>query len=657
MHKRSWQLILLFFFSSFAVSNAQEFVREFGKVTKEDFDFVKYEKEPNSEAVVLFDKGLSYFVEGNYQAFDLFFERHIRIKVLSNAGLRWADFSVPFYRDGVSVEAVREIQGITYTFENGEVIRTVFDPKTAFDEKLDGNVTLKKFAMPAVKEGSIIDVKYQVFSPFLFRFNDWTFQTKIPTLYSYYEARLIPFYEYVYLIMGGVKLSLNKTFLDNRKYHFGGVDYYEAIYQFATKDVPSFSDEDFLSSEDDFIQKIDFQLSKVTQANGQTREIMTTWPNLISSMEKHSEVGRYVSKSEKLGKDIVVPGVAGAASAEEKVKAIADYVKNTYSWDGYYGKYARKTVNEFASQKSGSSGDINLFLVGLLRANGIDAYPLMISTRGNGRVYKDYPFEHFFNYVIAYVPLDDKKILIDGAERLTPYNELPQRCINDVGLAIREGFEEWVDVKASATLSSVLKSVISINVVGGADSLDFSFKNEASGYEALNLRRKSENSAAKAIKLFSDDEMSIGGLTLTNYETPQLPLLIDYEGKARVEVLNSKLYVAPFLNAPPSENIFEAPSRKYPIDLIFSRKTVYESQIALPEGYSFETLPTNFRLDTPLYLLEYTVDGTDPRLLKISGVFHLKLPIYKAEYYMAIKLASSKSVALFNQKVAVIPTN
>jgi hypothetical protein len=68
------------------------------------------------------------------------FERHIRIKIFSEAGVRWAEQSIPFYRNGAQMEVVTQLEGNTYNFENGQIIRTPLDVKTTFEEKLDENM-------------------------------------------------------------------------------------------------------------------------------------------------------------------------------------------------------------------------------------------------------------------------------------------------------------------------------------------------------------------------------------------------------------------------------------------------------------------------------------------------------------------------------------
>ncbi|MEQ9101006.1 MAG: DUF3857 domain-containing protein [Imperialibacter sp.] len=652
--KNLYCLILLF--TTLALyshkASAQEYVRDFGTVANEDFEFSKFESEPDAEAVILFDKGTSSFVRGNTQAFELSFERHLRIKILSNAGIRWAEHAITLYQDGVDNELLQTLEAITFNFENGRLARTELDKATVFDEKVSDNVTVKKFALPGVQKGSIIDIKYNVVSPFVYRLNDWRFQSKIPTLYSYYEARMIPFYEYVFILIGNPKLTLHKSFLQPGKEHFAGADYSIAVNQFATKNVPSFDDEDFFSSEDDYIQRIDFQLAKVTQADGGSREIITTWPKLVSALDKHFDFGKYMDKAEKICKEPPFSDIKGASDIE-KLKTAVDLVKNTFSWDGYYGKFATKSPKELVEQKTGSDADINLFLIALLRTLGLDANPVIISTRGHGKVYKDYPFDHFFNYVIAYAQVGEQHILMDATEVHSQYDELPVRCINDQGLLVKNGDPQWVSVISNS--QSATTSELTLSFSPSLDSIRFVAKNSSAGHEAMYLRRRLENKKETIHNLYSSDGQQIGQISTSNYKDPSQPYVVEYSASMRPEVVNSKVYFSPFLNAPPKESEFKSASRRYPVDLVYPRNISYVSIVTIPDGYKLEAIPKGYKLDNVLYTLLFEVEETSPNSLKITGKFELKHAVYKPEHYMPIKMANDKAIDLFNQKLAIVP--
>lgn len=98
-------------------------------------------------------------------------------------------------------------------------------------------------------------------------------------------------------------------------------------------------------------------------------------------------------------------------SPEDKMKAIFNYVRSNMVWSGLYTKYAMEGVKDAWQKKSGSSGDINLLLVNLLNEASLEAYPMLVSERFQGKVNAGYPFIDQFNSVFAYVPTTIKNII------------------------------------------------------------------------------------------------------------------------------------------------------------------------------------------------------------------------------------------------------
>src|SRR5699024_9237017 len=123
-----------------------------------------------------------------------------RIKILSQAGIKWAEIAIPFYEKGGQKEKIYEVVAFAYNLENGNVKKTSLDVSNTYDEKISNYWRIKKFAIPNVQVGSIIEYSYTMKSPYIFNLNDWDFQQRIPVLYSEYQVKMIPFYTYVMVL-------------------------------------------------------------------------------------------------------------------------------------------------------------------------------------------------------------------------------------------------------------------------------------------------------------------------------------------------------------------------------------------------------------------------------------------------------------------------
>lgn len=143
---------------------SQEFSREFGNISKSEIELSQYSSDKSVESVVLYDIGKSY-----------------------------------------------DIEAYTYNYENGQLNKTKLNTSNCHNEKINEYWVVKKFAMPNVKAGSIVEYKYKINSEYKFNLKDWEFQWKIPVVYSEYQVNMIPFYEYSYLLQGANKFDSQTT--------------------------------------------------------------------------------------------------------------------------------------------------------------------------------------------------------------------------------------------------------------------------------------------------------------------------------------------------------------------------------------------------------------------------------------------------------------
>ncbi|UII26918.1 hypothetical protein LVD15_00330 [Fulvivirga maritima] len=104
----------------------QKFSREFTEVGDLEMDMETYDKDPEAEAVILFDLGLSEFLDDTY---NIKFVRTKRIKILKPSGTDYATVRIPYYEDGYGkTEVVRNIEAYTYNKENGQIVKKGAQP-------------------------------------------------------------------------------------------------------------------------------------------------------------------------------------------------------------------------------------------------------------------------------------------------------------------------------------------------------------------------------------------------------------------------------------------------------------------------------------------------------------------------------------------------
>lgn len=658
-------LIISLLLSQFAYS--QKLEKEFGKISQEEIEMKSYEKDKEAKAVILFDKGNSVFFDTE-NGYDIRFTRHKRIKIFDKSESQYTEVSIPYYIDGYGkTEIVKSIEAFTYNITDGRLSQKRLDPSRIYEERINEQWYNKKFVFPDVQDGAILEYRYVLETPFHFNLPDWTFQDKIPTAYSEYQVSMIPFYSYVFLVQGKSKFDYQNSKVANEKRTWGsvimsygknvgsGIIFQDYVHTYVLKDVPAFIDESYISSINDYIIKMDFQLAKFNSPRGGATDIISTWAALNESLLEHEKFGKYLKSSSKIAKKILLEEL-NLDGKENKLKGkeIIDYIKSNFEWNGYYSKYASQSAKEFFYKKKGNAADINLFMIALLNEAEINTKPLILSTRNHGKIPSDYPFDHFTNYVIALIDADTS-FLADGTEELLPYNKLPIRCINEKGLVVeKKDSPIWINL-GNTTLSTQ-KSTIRMSLESKSNNIQAHVYIQNTEYEALSMRNKFKNDSLKIKEFFADKVGEIEKLQTIGYESTNSPYSMNFETKYETEKLGGNIVIKPFLNLPLSKNYLTQKKRTYPVDFIYPWENKFETILEIPSGFLLSELPEGYSLKNELAEVNITYSLSDS-ILTVRGDYMFKNAIYLANEYSRIKLYLDQIVKIFNRPIVLEKKN
>jgi hypothetical protein len=629
------------------------YFEKFGKISQQEADMKACSFDASADAVVLFDVGKSSFIRSE-DGYEVEFRRITRIKILGEGGIKYAEVEIPYYHQGENYESVKDISARTYEITDGKISKTTeLDLSSCFVEKMSENWNMKKFALPNVKPGTIIEYTYTIYSPYHFNLHDWEFQWRIPVIYSEYETRMIPFYEYTYILQGRNKLDVYESYEDNFSLprQYASLEFRDMVYKFGLKNVPAFVDEGYITSISDYIIKIDFQLSGFTGLNGVKVQIMTTWPELVKDYLKNEDFGKYINKCEKSAAKILLADSIMGKTPTQVFRYVVNYAKDNFKWNEYYRKYAQKSPSELIKEKTGSSADINLWLVGALRAAGLDAYPVLLSTRSHGRIYKDYPFSESFNFVIACAYIDGKPVLADATDPYTTEDDISVICLNDAGLVVDKEGLKWLSLQ-SAELSK-------LNVYFKFDSVAADPKvlvsTNSSNYKAAQLRNSYADNTEKLIsdlnkKMYLVDNSSV---KIDNTQKRSNYFSYDYTVNTKIEKINDKLYISPFLAEVGDNNPLKQKTRTYPVDMVYPVSYTYTSEIVIPQGYKVDFLPEKSTQDDELFNLDYSVKELNGSV-NVSFSYTFKQSKYQPETYGRVKAFFDRLVKKGNEKIVLV---
>jgi hypothetical protein len=633
-------------------ARGQDHSKKFGDVSMDELNLTSCSWDPGTDAMVFYDIGKSSFVRSD-NGFYIVFEVHARIKIFRKPGFKSATIEIPLWQYDNKGEELHEVKAVTYNLVEGKITTTSIDLNTIYEVKISDNLSFKKFTLPDLKDGSVIEYKYTVISPFLFNLPSWDFQREIPTLLSDYTVNMIPFYEYTYILQGASRFDEFENYKDEGIMKtFGPVSYYEMVTHFIMKEVPAFKEEPFITTKEDYLVKIDFQLSKVTDVNGTWTDVINTWDKLGKDLMKDADFGKYMGNCKSLAKGLFNIQTDPSGAEQTRFYALVRDVKAMVRWDEKNRIYANKSAKNFITEKTGNSAEVNLFLAGVLNAAGIESYPVLLSTRSHGKVNIDYPFLHYFDYVAVISKVDEKWILSDATDIFCPDGSIPPQCINGKGLIVFKDKTGWVDLLPKTTGQKDME--FTMEPAPGWDSVPVTCNIIYTGYEACLMKKNLRNKQDELLKFYQSDQLDPEGKIETfNYEDANKNYVIHFKCRMPAENLENRIIISPVPSDFLPGSLFPEGERKLPVNMNYSRVRTFTSRILIPEGYKVPHLPEDFSADDSYMKITYS-SRQDGNVVIISALYSFKKIIYEPGEYINLRLHFIDIDSKFNQKVVMV---
>lgn len=648
MRKKNLFVFCLLLLASF--SYAQENIAsksktfKYGKIEPAEFDSKGSGADSAAAALILFDVGRGYFeLSPKTGDFAFVFERHIRYKIINKSGYDYGNLELRFYKQNSSEEKLDYMDAATYNLEGGKIVISKINKDAKFSEKQDKNFTLKKFALPNVKEGSIVEYKYKTKSDFIFNLQPWYFQRSIPTLYSEYEVNIPEYYKYKirsggYLSLNPKQDYVNETFTSSA----GTLSASCLKLHYQVENVPGLKKENFITTMEDYVSKVGFELSSVTVPGQVYREFTSSWPKIVTGLKTEENFGAFINKK-SYSKSILKDIVKAATQPDTVLQLIFNYVKNNIKWDGNYRLYTSETnPKTIFEKKTGNSADINLCLFTLLNEANITASPVLLSTRENG-AHPGFPMITDFNNVIIQAEIGDRMILLDATDKDHALNMIAYENLNHQGLKVNlpDATAAWISLEEANLSKTNINLMLTLDK---ENKLSGKLYLSSTHYEALN-RREKYRSATNETDFLKDYKTNRPGLGIKNYQIQNLanlaePLVesMDVTIEDNVEEAGNLAYFAPLLFERTKENPFKLEERIYPVDFAYPKEENYRITINFPKEYHLDKSPKNEKVVLPDDAASFVfMFAAEENKLMITSKISLKKAFFTPEEYHYLK--------------------
>jgi len=602
---------------------------KFGKVSVEELKEKAHPDYPEAEASILYKKQKISFSYQQGNGFVQSNEIHERIKIYTKEGFDYATRMINLYVGGrsTSSESVIGLKAYTYNLEGGKITKDKLQKDAIFDEETNKNYSRTKFTMPNIKEGCIIEFQYTVQSQLL-GIDDIGFQQLIPIKRMELKVKTPEYFKYSRVLNprasfipelqetkenGQISITSRSRAVSQRVVTKSSsstrtIDHQIDVIIANIDNIPPLKNESYVDNLQNYQAKLIMELEKIAYPGEQIKLLSTSWEKVTKTILEDEDFGGQFNK-DNYYKDDIDALLAGVPEndIQQKTALIFNHVKSKVRWNDYYGYYPDEGVVKAYKNGSGNVGDINLMLTSMLRYAGVNANPVLVSTKPNG--IPIVPTRKGFNYVISAVNIDDNFILLDATRKFCTANILPTNTLNWMGRLIKEdGSSSWINLIPS--LSS--KESVSLNVKLASDlSASGKVRHQFTNYQAKRVRNKFDNyNDEEIIAILEKDkgEIEISEVSLENLYDLSKPVSESYSYVLQdaMEDIGGNLYVKPLLFMASEENPFKQDSRVYTIDFVFPISDKYMVNVMIPEGYAVESLPESVKYEFNISDGEFT---------------------------------------------------
>jgi hypothetical protein len=559
-----------------------------------------------------------------------------RIKILTDEGREYANIEIQY--DGES-ESIRGIQARTI-HPDGSIVS--FDGQT-FDKPIvtGSGVKLmaKTFTLPDVRVGSVIEYRYRHLLRSGYVYNSqWILSQDLFTR----DAK------FLLAAYHGVPMRYSWPFglpPDTAPPTTRGT---KIVLE--THNVPAFITEEFMPPQNELKYRVNF-IYEFGDDHAE-KDSDAFWQKYAK--RKYRAIEKFVDRSHVMTEALshfIQPSDIPSVKVQ-KIYARVQQIRNL-SYEREKSEQEadrdkikkRDDVEDIWKYQYGDGDDITWLFLALVRAAGVEAYPLLVPTRNN----------HFFsarlmnpgdlNTNAVVVMLDGKEVYLDPGSRFAPYGLLPWNETAVMALRLEKGGGTWVqtplpDPKESRIERKAILELTETGALQGKVTVTYT------GQEALWRRLEERYEDETQRKQFLEDQLQADVPTGIEAELSNSPdwdgssaaLVAVYDFKANGWAMRAgqKTLLPMGLFGARHKNAFQHATRVHPIYFRYSYEESDDLAIELAPHWKAISVPQPRRNDITAFNYTRSVDAADG-VMQLHRELTLNASLVAAKYYPAVR--------------------
>ena len=552
-------------------------------ISPEELKMTSLPEAPGAQAIYLYRQ-----VDRNDQESHEY--NYVRIKILTEEGRKNADVEIPFFKEsgdirGIKARTIRP-DGSVANFDGKVYEKTVVKVKGL-------RYLAKTFTLPDVQVGSIIEYHYTTtWDQYIyFRESVWILSDELFTRSAKFSLKSLSGYAMRWSWPRGLPTGTVPPKDDH------------GTIRLETKNIPAFQAEDFMPPPNELKFRVEFIY---TQENDE-KEPDKFWKK--EGKKLNDQVESFVGKRKAM-EQAVAQIVSANDSPEAKVKKIYARVQQIRN----LSYEAEKTEQEAKRAKQKDTNNVEdvwkhgyadgrqidwLFL-GLVRAAGVEGYPVLVSRRSNYFFNPSLMNPNQLNDNVVLVKLNGKDVYCDPGTAFTPFGLLPWSETAVKGLRLDKDGGSWVmtTLPDSSVSRIERKANLKLRDDGTLEGkLTIVFAGLEALYRRLDERNEDEASRKKyledTVKEYVPSGIEVELTTKPDWGSSADKLVAEYDLKVPGWVSGAGhrvLLPVGFFSAT-EKHLFDHADRTHPVYFEFPFQKFDEVTIELPLGWQVSSLP------------------------------------------------------------------
>ena len=556
---------------------------------------------------------------------------YLRIKILTEEGRKYANVEIPFLNGNESVHSIKartiRPDGTIANFEGKPIDKMIVKAKGI-------KYMAKVIVLPDVQVGSIIEYHFmnQLKENYVFD-SHWIVSEELFTKYAKFSLKASNYFPLRFSWQG---LGPGVAPKNER-----GVVHLE------TNNVAAFQTEDYMPPLNELKARVDFVYSQ--DAENQADKF---WKK--EAKKQNERVESFIGKRKAM-EQAVAQIVSPSDTAElklQKIYARVQKLRNT----GFEAETtaqekkrekekAIKNVEDVWKSGSGSGAEITWLYLALVRAAGLEAYPVMVSRRNEYFFMPQIMDPHRLDDNIVLVKLNGKDTFYDPGTAYTPFGMLPWPETGVKGLRLDQDGGAWVatDVPNSSVSNIARRADLKMTDHG---SLEGKVTVTFSGLEALSMRLELRNQDETARTKYMEDLVRefipvIIDVDLKNkpdWSSSSPTLVGEFEIKVQgwASAAGHRALIPVGLFGAPEKHVFEHNYRVHPIYFDFPTARLDDVSIELPLDWKVNSVPAAHKDEGKVCSYNTTAEN-NKGTLHLTRNLDINAVLLDTKYYGALQ--------------------